>query len=59
MKQILISIMILAGILCGCKDLPVITDSDPVRNISISILNTVADMNSATVSIHALGHNIQ
>ena len=58
MKQILISIIILSGILCGCKDMPVITDSDQVRNISISILNTVADMNSATVSIHALGADL-
>lgn len=58
MKRILISIIILSCALCGCKDMPVITDGDPVRNISISILNTVADMNSATVSIHVLGADL-
>lgn len=58
MRNILLSIFGLAFFLCGCQKDPIIEQEEPVRKINISILNTVADVSSATVSIHALGVNL-
>lgn len=58
MKHIFLSILGVACILCGCKEDPIIIDDDPVRNINISILNTVADVTSATVTINVLGAHL-
>ena len=58
MKRLLLSLLGLTCVLCGCKVESGIIDGKPVRNINISILNATPDATSATVSIHVLGADL-